>query len=128
LLQKGNYAEAIPHLRRVLQVQQGNPDVLTYLGFSERMTGNYPDALDHYQRALARDPDHKGTRVYLGELYLAMHQPDQARAQLVELTRLCPDGCVERDALGQAIAKYAPAALPAVAPSPPTAPAAPPSK
>ena len=118
LMEKGSYADAIPHLRRVLQVQQGDPDVLTYLGFSERMVGNYPDALEHYQRALARNPDRKGTRVYLGELFLAMHQPDQARAQLAELTRLCPDGCVEKDALAQAIANLdvAPAAEAAAPP------------
>lgn len=120
LLEKGNYAEAIPHLRRVLQVQQGDADVLTYLGFSERMVGNYPDALEHYLRALARNPDHKGAHVYLGELYLAMHEPDQARAQLAELTRLCPDGCVAKDALAQAIAKYETAASSA---APPAAPA-----
>jgi tetratricopeptide (TPR) repeat protein len=118
LMEKGNYADAIPHLRRVLQVRQGDPDVLTFLGFSERMVGNYPDALEHYQRALARNPDHKGARVYLGELYLALHQPDRARAQLAELARLCPDGCVERASLTQAVENYA-------TPAPPAASAAP---
>jgi len=126
LMEKGSYADAIPHLRRVLQVQQGDPDVLTYLGFSERMVGNYPDALEHYQRALARNPDHKGAHVYLGELYLATHQPDQARAQLTELTRLCPDGCPARDALMQAIAKYDATPPASAAPAALTQPAAPP--
>jgi tetratricopeptide (TPR) repeat protein len=124
LIEKEDYADAIPHLKRALSVMQGNADILNYLGFTERMVGNYPDSLDYYQRALARNPDHKGAHEYLGELYLAMHQPDQARLQLAELDRLCPDGCTEKATLTQAIATYV-AANP---PTPPaTAPATPPA-
>jgi len=115
LIEKEDYAGAIPHLKRALMVMQGNADILNYLGFTERMVGNYPDSLDYYQRALARNPDHKGAHEYLGELYLAMHQPDQARGQLAELDRLCPDGCDEKTMLTAAIAKYV-AANPAGAP------------
>jgi tetratricopeptide (TPR) repeat protein len=133
LIDKQDYADAIPHLRRVLQSQQGNADVLNYLGYTSRMIGNYSDSLDYYQRALARNPDHKGAHEYLGELYLALHQPDQARSQLAELTRLCPDGCVEKDTLTQAIAKYdaaagSPPAAPAGAPAAPAAQSPPSSK
>jgi len=125
LLEKQQYADAIPHLKRALASMQGNADILNYLGFAERMVGDYPASLDYYQCALARDPDHKFAHEYLGELYLAMHQPDQARAQLAELDRLCPDGCVEKATLTQAIATYM-AANPAGAPgSQATAPAAP---
>lgn len=106
LIEKEDYADAIPHLKRALSFMQGNADILNYLGFTERMVGNYPDSLDYYQRALARNPDHKGAHEYLGELYLAMHQPDQARLQLAELDRLCPDGCTEKATLTQAIATY----------------------
>jgi tetratricopeptide (TPR) repeat protein len=124
LIEKEDYADAIPHLKRALSVMQGNADILNYLGFTERMVGNYPDSLDYYQRALARNPDHKGAHEYLGELYLAMHQPDQARLQLAELDRLCPDGCTEKATLTQAIATYM-AANPAT-PSP-AMPATPPA-
>jgi tetratricopeptide (TPR) repeat protein len=106
LIEKEDYADAIPHLKRALSFMQGNADILNYLGFTERMVGDYPDSLDYYQRALARNPDHKGAHEYLGELYLAMHQPDQARLQLAELDRLCPDGCTEKTTLTQAIATY----------------------
>lgn len=86
------------------------------------MVGNYDDSLDDYQRALARNPDHRRAHEYLGELYLNMHQPDQARLQLAELTRLSPDGCVEKDTLTSSIANYetqqkaAAPALPAASP------------
>ena len=107
LIEKQDYADAIPHLKRAVTFMQGDADILNYLGYTARMTGDYPASLDYYQRALARNPDHKGAHEYLGELYLMMHQPDQARLQLAELVRLCPDGCVEKDALTQALSAYA---------------------
>jgi tetratricopeptide (TPR) repeat protein len=132
LIDRKDYQGAIPHLMRALQARPGNADILNYLGFTSRMIGDYPASLDYYQRALARDPDHKGAHEYLGELYLNMHQPDQARAQLAELVRLCPDGCVERDTLTQSITAYqatagapAPTAASAPAQSAPQQPSAP---
>ena len=131
LIEKQDYAGAIPHLKHALMLQQGSADILNYLGYTARMTGDYPASLDYYQRALARNPDHKGAHEYLGELYLMMHQPDQARLQLAELVRLCPDGCVEKDTLTQALSAYAttttssPPAAPSAQPAPAAAPPTP---
>jgi len=80
--------------------------VLNYLGYTHRMLGDYPGSLDFYQRALAINPDHKGAHEYLGELYLMIHDSASAEGQLAELTRLCPDGCEEKDVLTKAIADY----------------------
>ena len=79
---------------------------LRFLGYTHRMLGDYPGSLDFYQKALAIDPDHKGAHEYLGELYLMMHDSGSANTQLAELTRLCPDGCDEKDALTKAMADY----------------------
>jgi tetratricopeptide (TPR) repeat protein len=125
LLAAKQYADAIPFLQRALRAIPGNVDILDYLGYADREIGNYADALDYYQRALAHNPDRKGTHAYLGELYLTMNQPDQARLQLGELVRLCPDGCVEKDALTQSIASYGAAMKPAAAGNP-ASPAMPP--
>ncbi len=100
------YANAVPYLNRALAARPNNADILNYLGFTHRMLGDYPGSLDYYRKALARDPDHKGAHEYLGELYLNMHQVDNARGQLAELTRLCPNGCAERDTLTKSIASY----------------------
>ena len=48
-------------------------------------------------------PDHRAAREYLGELYVETGDMPHARAQLAELTRLCPAGCEERDDLQRAI-------------------------
>jgi tetratricopeptide (TPR) repeat protein len=125
LIHREKYAEAVPYLDRALQERPYNADILNYLGFTHRMLGDYPGSLDFYQRALERDPDHKGAHEYLGELFLNMHQVENARAQLAELARICPNDCDERDTLTKSIATYeaasaapAQAAAPAATPSP----------
>jgi tetratricopeptide (TPR) repeat protein len=124
LIHHEKYAEAVPYLNRALQEKPNNADVLNYLGYTHRMLGDYSGSLDFYQRALARDPDHKGAHEYLGELYLKMNQLASARSQLDELTRLCPDGCEEKDVLTKAITDYQLAAATPAAPASATAPAA----
>jgi predicted Zn-dependent protease len=63
-------------------------------------------ALDYLQKAIANDPGHRAAHQFLGEDYLAMHNMNAANAQLAELTRICPSGCDEKEALGKAIADY----------------------
>src|SRR5437764_3184750 len=118
LIHHEKYADAVPYLDRALRERPGSADVLNYLGYTHRMLGDYQGSLDFYTRALARDPDHKGVHEYLGELYLKMNRLADARAQLGELTRLCADGCDEKDALTKAIEDYQ---LAAAAPATPAA-------
>ena len=131
LIHHEKYADAISYLNRALQARPNSADVLNYLGYTHRMLGDYPASLDFYTRALARDPDHKGAHEYLGELYLKMNRVADAQAQLAELTRLCSDGCEEKDVLTKAIADYQLAAAapvtPAVQPAAATASAPTPS-
>ena len=106
LIRREKYADAVPYLNRALQEKPGNADVLNYLGYTHRMLGDYPGSLDFYQQALAHNPDHRGAHEYLGELYLKMNRLSDARGELAELTRLCSDGCEEKDVLTKAIADY----------------------
>ena len=106
LMDKQDYADAIRHLLRVNSVKQGNAEILNDLGYAMRMTGDYDTSLDYLQRAIARKPDLKIAYANLGQLFLAMHKPDDARQQLDALKKLCPDGCEEQDNLNQSIAAY----------------------
>lgn len=106
LMDKQDYGAAVSHLIRVLRIEQGNPEVLNDLGYATRMSGDYPTSLDYLQRAIARAPELKIAYANLGQLYLAMHQPDQAHQQLDTLKKLCPGGCDEADTLTQAVAAY----------------------
>ena len=82
-------------------------DVYSLMGFSLRKTGDYPTALTFYKKALDFDADHKGAREYLGELYVEMGDLPKAREQLAVLTKLCPQGCEEREDLEKVLAASA---------------------
>jgi Flp pilus assembly protein TadD len=89
---------------RALAGLDGSADALNLLAFSLRNQGRHEAAFTYYFKALALDPDHKGAREYLGELYVKTGDMTKAREQLAILERLCPTGCEERDDLAEAIA------------------------
>jgi tetratricopeptide (TPR) repeat protein len=80
-----------------------NADAFNLLAFSLRNQGKHDAAFIYYFKALELDPDHKGAREYLGELYVKTGQTDKAREQLAHLQRLCPRGCEELDDLVEAM-------------------------
>ena len=90
LIERQQFANAIPYLDRALAEKPHDADVLNELGYTHRMVGDYPGSLDFYRRALAIDPDHRGAHEYLGELYLNMRDLASAQGQLTELARVCP--------------------------------------
>src|SRR5689334_22287958 len=47
-----------------------NADAYNLYAFSLRNTGDYKQAFTYYGKALDFDPNHKGAREYLGELYV----------------------------------------------------------
>ncbi len=101
-----DYQAALQELRELAKDNE-DAEIYNLLGFTLRKTGDYPNALTYYMRALALDPDHKGAREYLGELYVETGLLDEAKEQLVILTRLCPTGCEELEDLQKAIAAKA---------------------
>jgi hypothetical protein len=62
--------------------------------------------MTHYTKALDINPKHKGALEYMGELYLTLEQPEQAKALLARLTKICTFGCEEKRELQEAIARY----------------------
>jgi len=102
-----DYGAALAELKVLADTHQ-HPDVYSLMGFSLRKSGDYKNALTFYHKALDFDADHKGAREYLGELYVETGELAKAREQLAILTRLCPQGCEEREDLEQALAAVAP--------------------
>ena len=101
-----DFKAAIAELTPMLETHQ-HADVYNLMGFSLRKLGDYPNALTFYKKALDFNADHKGAREYLGELYVEMGDLPKAREQLAVLTKLCPQGCEEREDLEKALAKSA---------------------
>ena len=98
----GNYAAALAELRGLVEDNQ-DADVYNLLGFTLRKTGDYSTSLDYYRKALELRPDFKPAHEYLGELYIETGHLDEARGELSELSKLCPDGCEERSDLEKAL-------------------------
>lgn len=107
-VQAGDYPRALSLLQKVTQAEPRNADAWNYIGFSERQLHHFDPSLSAYQKALALNPNHRGAREYLGELYLSLGDLDKAREQLAKLQSLCPAGCSEYEDLNKAIGAFRP--------------------
>jgi Flp pilus assembly protein TadD len=98
LIDDGEYADAIPILQKLIKDKGAYADALNLLGYSYRKTGDQKTALDYYNQALAMEPEHLGANEYLGELYLEMKMPAQAKERLAVLKKAC-GSCEEAEEL-----------------------------
>ena len=105
---RGEYQAALDTLRSAPEA--ADPRVETMIGFSLRKLGRLEEAMVYYQRVLANYPERTTTRQYLGEAYLQMGAPEQAKEQLAEIAKRCGVACEDYQLLSQEIAKYAKAA------------------
>src|SRR6201988_3202672 len=105
-IKAADYKGAIAELKVLADTNQ-HADVYNLMGFSLRKIGDYPAALTFYKKGLDFDADHRGAREYLGELYVERGDLPKAREQLAVLTKLCPQGCEEREDLEKALATKA---------------------
>ena len=100
----GDYAAALTTLRSASN--QADPRIQTMIGYSLRKLGRVDEALPYYLAALATDPKRTTTRQYLGEAYLQIGRPDQAKQQLAEIAKRCGTACEDYQMLKDAIAKF----------------------
>ncbi len=116
LVQHQKLVEAIPYLDVALNQYPDDIDLLVYLSYAHRRvaelrTGTSHDtelrmAEDYYRRILDIDSDPRDLQVFLGELYLDIHDPKAAEQELKVLEGLCPDGCQQRERLTASLARY----------------------
>lgn len=107
----GDYAKALPRLRRIVAEKPGHADTWNLIGFASRKIGELDVSWKAYQTALSIAPDHRGAHEYLGEWYLQKKDLAGALVQYRRLAALCAGPCVEKTALEQAIVTYSVAAL-----------------
>src|SRR5262245_2513279 len=98
-----DWQAAIAELKPIV-ARIDNPDAYNLYAFSLRHVGDHKAAFTYYGKALDFDPNHKGAREYLGELYVITGDMAKAREQEAMLVKLCPSGCEELDDLRKAIA------------------------
>jgi predicted Zn-dependent protease len=104
----GAYEAALATLRTA--GDQNDPRVQTMMGFALRKLGRVEEAMGYYQRVLASHPDRTTTRQYLGEAFLQIGDPAQAKEQLAEIAKRCGVSCEDYQFLADEIVKYEKAA------------------
>ena len=102
----GRYSSAIETLRDVVQQDRRNADAYNLLGFASRKLKKTRDAARYYDAALKIDPNHLGALEYQGELFLTLHKPEKAKANLARLLKLCGANCHEYKDLKEYITAY----------------------
>lgn len=105
-IKDGQYAVALPKLRKVVAKDPQNADAWNYIGFSLRKMGQFKEAHVAYDKALKIKPEHLGALEYLGELYLQENNLKMAEVQLKKLDAACFFGCNEYRELKSRIAAF----------------------
>lgn len=108
-IERKDWTFAVRELNALVSKEPKNADAQSLLGYSLRKSGDLVRSKVHYDEALKLDPDHRGAHEYIGELYLMMKQPDNARKHLTELERVCGNKeCEEYQDLAKALTAYKP--------------------
>jgi tetratricopeptide (TPR) repeat protein len=105
LIDKEQYAKAIPLLQKSIQQKGEYADALNLLGYSNRKLGDMTKAMTYYTKALNKEPKHLGANEYMGELYLEMNNLPKAEERLAVLKGACGD-CEEYADLDGQIKDY----------------------
>jgi Tfp pilus assembly protein PilF len=103
-----DFNSAVKSLTKAVRANPKDADAHTMLGYSYRKLSNFDKSIEHYRKALKIDSSHLSAHEYLGELYLDMKQPANAKTQLQALKKACPffGKCEEYDDLRIAIENY----------------------
>jgi tetratricopeptide (TPR) repeat protein len=77
--ESGKPAEAIPHLRKILDLEPKNTEARLELGRDLYDTGNVTDALKETNQILIENPKNPDALYNMGAIYANSSQPDAAR-------------------------------------------------
>ena len=116
---------ALDHATQAVGLDATYFEAWNLVGFASRKLGDYPGSLSAYGRCLAIQPGYAPAREYLGEAYLELGRPREAREQLAWLERLnAPD---QTKILAARIDAWQAAHPDSLAPAPAASPAAAPA-
>ena len=105
-LTNSDWASAITLFKFAELRDPGNADIQNYIGEAYRRLERFGPAMGHFQKSLSLKPRHRGAHEHLGELYITLHDPDQAQQHLAALARICLVPCEEFDRLESEIERY----------------------
>jgi tetratricopeptide (TPR) repeat protein len=116
--ERKDWPAVIGNLTLVILRRPWHDNAHSMLGFAWRKLGSYDRSFEHYRAALALNPRHRGALEYLGEAYLELGRPKEARVTLLRLAEVCnhvvmafdntgwKSGCEELEDLETAFAEH----------------------
>ncbi len=99
-----NYAEAIRHYRRALELRPEWPDAMYNLACALKMQSDFQSALDLFIRLVELDPENAKACLQVGILHLERGDGAQALPMLARARQGLPDNAVVLNNLGKAYA------------------------
>ena len=79
----------LAHMSAALEARPRQENAHLLMGIAYGELGDHPAALEAYGEALTLNPYNRDTLEYLGEAYLELDRPDDARATLDRLAEAC---------------------------------------
>lgn len=93
LFDTNQYQKSIEAYAKALELQPGNPDVLTDQGVMYRAVGQFEQAIANFEKAQKIAPDHLQSLVNIAVVYDSdLKKPDKAIAALEKVIQLDPTG------------------------------------
>jgi tetratricopeptide (TPR) repeat protein len=90
LLEKGQVAEALLHLRQALESNPNNVVTHSNLGYALLVVGRLGESLEHLEKALEINPNYSGAHANIANTLLQMGRTEQALAHLRKALELEP--------------------------------------
>ena len=87
--EKENWPSVIIAMEEVVARRPHHDNAWTRLGYAHRKLKQYDASLAAYDRALARNPRNRSALEYLGEAYLELGRPEDAKRMLDRLAAEC---------------------------------------
>jgi hypothetical protein len=91
--------EAVPYLRRAIELRPGEDEPHYFLGLLFRMTGRLPEARAEFQYTIRANPDHSKAHGNLGLILLQEGNLAEAELHLQSAVRINPDDTLAREGL-----------------------------
>ena len=93
LAQLRRYAEALPELKRGIELGSREAITYNYLGVSEAEAGHFPQALAAFEKALEVDPRYATAALNLALQYRSQGDPAQARVYFQKVCKHSEELC-----------------------------------
>ncbi|MDR3717819.1 MAG: tetratricopeptide repeat protein [Bryobacteraceae bacterium] len=101
---KRQYPEAIPELKKALELDPNDARALVNLGIAQAATGAPDEAAANYRKAIQAEPKNAGGYLAMGDLMEAQGTPGEAVAYYGQALELRPDDARLHNRMGMALA------------------------